>query len=1381
MIAGKIRIPLVVGVAFLAASAVGRADEPPMVFSHVTADEGLSQNTVMSILQDSQGFIWLGTEAGLNRYDGYDVHEYARERDKPQGLASDYVWAIREDSRGNLWLATDGGGVAVWDRRSDSFRSYRHDPKNPQSLSSDAIRNLLIDHRGQVWVATRDKGLNMIDPATGRVTRFAHDGARPDSLGSNTLFALLEDRDGALWVSGDAGVDRYPGSNGAFEHYQPPTAGGDQRSILALAQDSRGDLWLGSFGGGLFRLDTHRKRFTAFKHSANDERSLSNDDVRAIFEDADKRLWIGTANGLNLFDAPTGTFQSYHRDRSDAHSLSDDNVMAIYQDRGGMLWLGTRGGGASLWNPRSWSLGHQLPTVLKDGASVSAFAEDLRGGLWIGALGAGLFRQAQGARELVPLAQFVRGPQRLADDRITSLLVDRTDQLWIGTMSGGLSRLSKDGTLAAFHAGASGGAGIGADGVMSLYEDQGGRIWIGTFGGGISAYDPETRTFRRYADESGTAPWLANVRATAFAEDDNGYIWAGTDGDGLLLLDANRGLLRRYRHDAGERTSISADTVYTVHLDSAHRLWVGTAGGGLNRIDGNSRNADSIRFASLSTVDGLPSNVIYGVEHDATGALWLSTSRGLARLNPELGAIKTFHANHGAQAEEFNFGAHLRSRAGELLFGGNNGYNAFDPRRLQEGTVPPPVVVTRVEVLNQTVSGSGIAGQPDHLDLGYRQNAVSFEFAALDFADSRRNQYAYKLEGFDADWIHLGDRRRVSYTNLPAGNYVLKVRGASAESVWNETALDLPLSVRPAPWLTGWAIAAYAIAALTLLSVVLRNQRERQRREERYTRRLENDVANRTEELNERNRQLAEANAAKSSFLARMSHEIRTPMNGVIGMTELLRGTDLNSQQGHYAQTISRSAQALLQIINDILDLSKIEAGRLEMESIAFDLEEVVDDCIGLLAPQANKKGVELVVAIAPNVPRSLIGDPLRIRQVLMNLIGNALKFTAEGEVAVRAELRQSNGGLALVRLEVRDTGAGIEEAGLARLFEPFSQADESTTRRYGGTGLGLSICKHLVELMGGTIGASSQMNVGSTFWCEIPFPVGANAAAEASREFSGLHVAIATPIRSLQNALAERLASCGARPTRIDSTSELEEFLAQGGACDILLLDSDRLSRVNFPTIEAGAAGPDAMARIFLSRQARPMENMTMMMRDRDAFIAKPLSWRTLRLAILDAMAQAAKPAREPDNPVAGASDCALGMRVLIAEDNPVNQLVAEGMLHRLGCQTRIVADGRSAVAAATTEHFDVVLMDAQMPVMDGFEATRLIRSSENTTPQLPIIGLTAHASNEAREVCLAAGMDDFLSKPYTLQNLRAALERTLKKARQGYPDSVARRAAGG
>lgn len=436
----------------------------PIYFEHLTMRDGLSQSTVMSILQDSQGYLWLATESGLDRYDGYSIRAYRRERGNEQGLASDYIWTIAEDARGDLWLATVGGGVARWDRRTDRFQQFRHDPLNPHTLASDAVRTLLIDGKGRIWIGTEQHGLDVLDPQTGRARHFRHRDGDPHSLAADAVFALYADHAGRIWVGTDGGLSRYEPSTDDFVNYgaTPGDSGFSDVRIRAIREDHAGVLWIGTLGGGLNRLDPDTARITSFRHDANDPGSLSNDRVQAILEDDAHRLWVATRDGLNLLDRSSGRFVRYEHDADNPQSLRDPDVQSLYQDRGGVLWVGTRAGGASHWNPDSWLLGHYRS------AAVTSFADDGAGKVWVGTSD-GLVEIDTRTRRERRYGRTGDGTLQLADERVMALLYDRSGALWIGTMTGGLQRFDRAGsTVRTWRQVADDASTLPANGVMTL-------------------------------------------------------------------------------------------------------------------------------------------------------------------------------------------------------------------------------------------------------------------------------------------------------------------------------------------------------------------------------------------------------------------------------------------------------------------------------------------------------------------------------------------------------------------------------------------------------------------------------------------------------------------------------------------------------------------------------------------------------------------------------------------------------------------------------------------------------------------------------------------------------------------------------------------------
>lgn len=1339
----------------------------PMYFEHLTMRDGLSQSTVMSMLQDSQGFLWLATESGLDRYDGYSIREYRRERGNDRGLASDFIWQIAEDSRGDLWLATIGGGVARWDRRNDHFQHFRHDPLDPHTLASDSVRALFIDADERIWAATERHGVDLLDPRTGRVRHFRNVPGDPNSLAADVTFALHRDRAGRLWVGTDAGLSRYEPTTDNFDNDVAQSGALKGARIRAIFEDHAGALWIGTLDRGLHRLDPQTGQVTDFRHDARNPRSLSNDRVRAILEDDAQRLWVATPDGLNLFDRASQSFVRYGRDADSPHSLRDDDVMSLYQDRGGVLWVGTRAGGASHWSPKSWVLGHYRSALIRNTA-VNAFADDGAGTVWVGTFD-GLVeidtrnRQERRYGSEPPVATD-KGSLQLTDARVMALLYDRDGALWIGTMRGGLQRFDPArGSTRSYRHVAADPATLPADGIMSLYEDSDGDLWVGTYGGGLARIERGSGHLTRYPhDNKADANALSSPRAHAIAEDLHGNLWIGTAGGGLNLLDRRTGRFHRYQRNARDPTSLSDDTIYALHVDRQGAVWVGTAGGGLDQVIGDSDRPEAVRFQSDARLANMPSQVVYGIESDRDGRLWLSTNNGLVRFDPRSGASHLLREPQGLQADEFNFNAHYRGRDGTLYFGGNGGFNAFQPDSVTADSPPPRLALTSVAVLNKPLPLPQLPGAGRPLALAHDDKLVTFEFAALDFISPASNRYAYRLEGFDPDWIDGGSLHRATYTNLDAGEYVFRVRASNAEGVWSDKDLMIPVYVAAAPWNTVTARVVYALICVLIAGYLWRLLRMRRARDLRYSRELEHMVRVRTHELEERNHQLQVLSRAKSDFVARMNHELRTPMNGVLGMSELLLDARLDSVQRRFVENIHRSADALLAIVDDVLDFSKLEAGRLQLALVDCDLIELVEQTAEMLAARASAKNIELLCESPAHPLPRVRTDVVRLRQVLVNLGGNAVKFTDRGEVTMRVTSPGRDGDRLRVRLEVVDTGIGIEPEDQSRIFEEFVQGDASTTRRYGGTGLGLAIARQLVELMGGRLSLMSAPGEGSTFCAELSLPLAEEATQTHSQPIGldGLRVLVADDNTAARRLIAQALNQWGAHAADVGTLPEVVQEL-RATAYNALVIDDSLLE----------GAMADELQRVLAERGTRPrivrlvsFANLAQAQAPDtqwlDADVTKPVRLSQLQRALTgDAEDDCAK----AGGPPAPTAPLAAGARVLVVEDQSLNRDVAEGMLKALGLEVDTAHDGRHALEMLARGSYDIVLMDCRMPVMDGFSATTELRRREGAGRHVPVIALTADTTSAARDTCLKAGMDDYLGKPFTRATLRAVLVRWL------------------
>ena len=1323
-------------------------DTPPLILDHLTTTDGMPQGTVMASLQDSHGFVWLATEDGLVRYDGHDLVRYAYSRNAVNGLPGNFIFGIVEDAHGDLWLPTKDVGVARWNRATDRFTVYRHDAANPASLSSDATRALVIDAGGKVWIGMRGAGVDVLDPASGRIEHLHHDAADDASLISDDVHALMLDRRGTVWVGTADGLDQWQAEHRSFRHFQT-------KQVSSIFEDSHDSLWIGSLDAGLQRMDRGGKVLNIYRHDAKQPASLASDEVRAIIEDRAGHLWVGTADGLDLLSAGSDSFSHYRHDPGDEESLRDSLIMSLYQDGAGLIWIGTRAGGVSRWNPRSWELGGHRPAWLA-GKLVTSFAEAPNNRVWIGSLGGGLVLFDPAGGEATPF-------EALHESKVMSLHTDRHHNLWIGTMTQGVKKLNTEGIVQSIPVKVHDAHATSAGGIMTIFESHRGEIWLGTHGGGANILDPVSGVIRQLPVDAKAPGAVSGADVSAIAEDAQGNIWLGTDGEGLDLARADGTVIKVFRNDPKDPGSIPSNTIFAIAADGAGQLWIATAQGGIARIEGSAANPDAIRFHTRSVEDGLSGDTIWALLNDGMGHLWLSGNAGLMRFNPTSGEIKTYHREHGLQGEEFDLNAYERLPDGKLCFGGPGGFNIFDPARLADNSHAPRVTLTRLEVLGVPVNTPTPVSQLNRIELDHSASIVSLDFAALDFVSPKRNQLAYRLSGLSDRWIDLGTQHRVTLTNLDVGDHILEVRAANADSVWSNPPLKLTLHRSAPPWRSAWAYSAYGLVILMILAYRIHLSREKLKRMALDKRLLEDEVSLRTGELRDTNRRLEEASQAKNNFLARMSHELRTPLNGVVGSSELLARTSQSAPQARLTETIRSSAKVLLKIVNDLLDLSKIQAGKLELEVLPFDVAAALEDCTTLLAPGAAGKGVDLIVSPPPQTVW-LKGDQLRIRQIVMNLLGNAIKFTVHGEVVASADVEDAADGARLLHLEVSDTGIGMDAATIAKIFEPFTQADESTTRRFGGTGLGLAICHELVEHMGGRIEVKSKPNVGSTFHVCIPLHAAEAAPGQSSQPLDGTQVRLVTRRPALRGALERHAAALGITLTALADPESCDWqapgiIIADWASCEPRLVQVLRSERAPLPPLLI-VASDDAWNAL---RRACPDPHAIV--------VSPPIRREDLRAALTQALDQAwhapldavVLTVAQPKPVAVAQSLTAVRGHVLLVEDEPVNMAVAQGYLAELGCTSIGANNGAEAVSRSATEKFDLIMMDLNMPDMDGFEATRLIRKGERAGAHVPIVAITAHQAASYRDACLTAGMDDILSKPYTFEECARLIARFL------------------
>jgi signal transduction histidine kinase/ligand-binding sensor domain-containing protein/CheY-like chemotaxis protein/HPt (histidine-containing phosphotransfer) domain-containing protein len=1335
---------LVAAFCFSVAPASADVSPQPMMLRHLTVADGLPQANVMSTLRDSQGFIWLGTEEGLARYDGRDFTTYFSSG-ATSSLPGNFIWQIVEDGGGDLWIAVKDAGVARWRRATDKFEAIRHVAGNANSPASDAVESLLVDGRGRIWMGTSDAGISILDPATGSFQHLRNDPDSPASLSSNVVTSLALDARGDVLIGTSVGVDRWLARDQRL--FRLPQIRGE---VLHVAGDPDGSIWVGFDGNGLMHVDAQDRVLAHYRHDSA-VATLASNVVRAVLRDRAGHLWVGTDNGLDLLEEKTGRFRHYRNDKGDAASLRDSEIMSLYEDAAGILWIGTRYGGVSRWNSQSWEMNARRPPWLK-GQAVLAFADAGGKAVWVGSF-AGLHRYDTASGVVAGIDAITGKADVLKHEPVMALQEGPDGSLWIGTIAGGLARLTPDNKLHWSE-------GLSVPGVMALEMTRAGLLWVGTFGGGANIVDPRNGSVRQLPFGSDAPGAVSADKVTAILEDPRGNVWLGTEGGGINLMGADGRVVRIFRDDPDDDADLPSNNIYSLAVDEQGRVWAGTQEG-LARLQDPAVEPQLMRFSTIKFAQGRDSKAVFGVLTDPRGGAWISGNAGLTRLDPDRGLLRTYHREDGLQGEEFMFGAYHRMRDGRLAFGGPGGFNIFDAERLTQHHESARPVLTKMKIFGLDSPGETAYWNRRSMSFGYRENMVTFEFAVTDQTAHGQGKLSYRLPNTSDKWFDIGSERTVALNDLSAGDHVLEVRAASADSPWSAP-LVLHIHRDPAPWQTGWAYTLYVLAVLLIIASLIWRQRRRFLEMQRTQEYLESQVKLRTSELVESNRQLEEAARAKSDFLDRMSHELRTPMNGVVGMTELLTRTTLSATQSHLTKTIRASAQILLQIVNDLLDLSKIRAGKVELELLPVDVGQVLEECTSLFAGAAESKGIELIVCPPADPRRALRGDPLRVRQVLMNLVGNAVKFTSQGEIVVRADIEQTSDASAMVHLSVADTGIGIEPAVLAKIFDPFTQADEKTTRQFGGTGLGLAICRELAELMGGHITVESRQQIGSTFCLHLPMALGEELPAVPPLRATAAELVSRKP--ALLQALERHCAAFG-----IQASAPGSEALHPPACGVVRVIDASTQETVLSRLL--GGTEADRAATVVLATPAEAERLGLRVLLPERSVVLKPVHRVALREAI-----DAAMGGHAPSSAISAADRLGhLQGHVLLVEDDPVNAAVAEGYLAELGCTAVWVTSAMAAIARIQTEHFDLVLMDLNMPDMDGFAATARIREQEAGRTRVPVIALTAHDARSYRPRVLAAGMDEILSKPYSLQECHQTLSHWIASAPESGSSALA------
>lgn len=1074
-------------------------------FKAITAKEGLPSNTVNTIIKDKYGLLWLGTSNGLSKFDGSNFTVYRHLPDNKRSLPANEVLSLYEDNSGRIWVGTSGGGLCYYDRASDSFVAYRSKAALP-NVENITIRAFFQDHEGRLWVGTYGS-LIMVDFKTGQIiSRTVRDRIASEP-GSFAVLSFFEDSRHRMWVGTNKGLYLYNWQSRKFKgivHNNNDASSISDDAVRVITEDTNGNIWLGTYNG-LSKLLSNN-RFRNFKKGSDPRHSISSNVIYALSADTYGKLWVGTEEGVDIYDPITDSFQHQTPDPRDIFSIRNKSIRSILIDPAGIYWVGTNTGGVFKYDKGlalfDLKLSNYFDPLGLNSPLVTAFAGYKPGKVFVGTDGGGLslFDKATRLFKRYPLKSSLH--PALKGLTIFRLTFDNSGKLWIGTYNDGIFLMDPaTGSYKQFVADGSL-TGLTSNNISAISQDGNGKIWIGTIGTGVNIYDPQTGKFQHINKNpnSGTSLVLPlNDFIASIAIGSNGDIWIGSTGTGIAVYHQASGTFSRYTKIAN---GLADDVIQCLFVAKDGSVWVGT-NQGMSSFDKKTK-----KFYTYSEKQGLANASVKTILEDEQGMLWLSTDRGISSFDRRTKVFRNFTNENGVQQGSFLTASGAKTSTGDLYFGGEEGFNFFNPATLPEPAAPGKVLLTDLKVNNIAISPGEDAPIKEQLDISkeirlkYGQN-FSIGYVALDYTSPQQNEYAYKLDGFDKDWNYVHKVRLANYTNIDPGTYTFQVKSNNNKTA-NSPVTSIKVIVLPPFWRTAYAYVFYLLTFCSILYLIRQrgiNKLKMQFAKEQEVLRFEQMIeTERREAL-----KIHELDELKIKFLTNLSHEFRTPISLIAAPVEKLMAKKTNEEISGDLNMINRNIKNLLNLVNQLLDFRKMEQHELKLNLSDGDIVGFINETAESFKDIAAKKNIVLEIKNARSHWLAAF-DRDKLERIIFNLLSNAFKFTpASGTVQLETDVKE-NAIQPYISIIVSDTGVGVAEKDLENIFGRFYQSDQPSVILNQGSGIGLSIIKEFVELHEGSIKAELLPERGMRFVVNLPLKPASTAAIAANNtENTGL------------------------------------------------------------------------------------------------------------------------------------------------------------------------------------------------------------------------------------------------------------------------------------